>query len=180
MKRFSFSNKIGLTAIAASVLLVGLAVMPLQGAYANRTGTEGCTNGYWKNHTERWEDGITVFVGGELKVLTPDTLVRDAFDVDFLNDDYDQMTLLQALENGGGGANALLRIGVASLLDSSEIPDPIIDYSLTDDQVYDRVRDGLDPKYVVNLGEFSDDNDTEARKNFLDAANNGAGGCPLN
>lgn len=181
MKRFNFSdNKMGIAAITASVLLVGLAVLPMQGAYANRTGTEGCTPGYWKEHTERWENGITVLVGGNLKVLTPDTLVRDAFDVDFLDDSYDSLTLIQALENGGGGVNALLRIGVASLLDSSEIPDAIIDYSLTDDQVYDRVRDGLDPKYVVNLGEFADDNDTEAKKDFLDAANNGVGGCPLN
>ena len=181
MKRFNFSdNKIGMAAITASVLLVGLAVLPMQGAFANRTGTEGCTPGYWKNHTETWENGITVLVGGNLKVLTPDTLVRDAFDVDFLDDNYDSLTLIQALNLNGGGVNALLRIGVASLLDSSEIPDPIIDYSLTDDQVYDRVRDGLDPNYVVNLAEFADDNDTEARKNFLDAANNGAGGCPLN
>lgn len=75
--------------------------------------------------------------------------------------------------------DALLRSGVASLLNSSEVPSPIIDFSLTDDQVYDRVTDGLDPKYVVDLA-ISHDNDIEEKKNILDGANNGAGGCPLN
>lgn len=161
--------------------MIGLAVLPFQGAFANRTGTEGCTNGYWKEHTEKWENGITVIVGGNTKVLYPDTLVKDAFDVDFdgAYDSYDSLTLLQALELGGGGLNALLRSGVAALLNSSEVPSPIIDYSLTDDQVYDRVGDGLDPKYIVDLP-ISHDNDTEEKKDSLDAANNGAGGCPLN
>jgi hypothetical protein len=182
MKTFAFSNKkIGMTALAASVLVIGLAVLPFQGAYANRTGTEGCTPGYWKNHIEAWENGITVIVDGNTKTLYPDTLVKDAFDVEFdgAYSSYNSLTLLQALELGGGGLDALLRAGVAALLNSSEVPSPIIDYSLTDDQVYDRVRDGLDPKYVVDLS-ISHDNDTEAKKDLLDAANNGAGGCPLN
>jgi hypothetical protein len=182
MKTFEFSNKkIGMAALAASVLVIGLAVMPLQGAYANRTGIEGCTNGYWKNHVEAWESGITVIVDGNTKVLTPGTLVKDAFDVEFdgAYASYNTMTLIQALNLGGGGLDALLRSGVASLLNSSEVPSPIIDFSLTDDQVYDRVRDGLDPKYVVDLA-ISHDNDTEEKKNILDGANNGAGGCPLN
>jgi hypothetical protein len=183
MKRLAFSNrKVGMTVMAASVLVFGLAVMPFafQNAHANRTGTEGCTPGYWKNHTEAWTSGITVIVGGNTKVLTPDTLVRDAFDVDFLNNSYDSLTLLQALNLNGGGVNGLLRAGVAALLDSSEVPTPIIDYSLTDDQVYDRVRDALDPQYVVNIADISDDNDTEAKALFFDEANNGLGGCPLN
>jgi hypothetical protein len=181
MSMLNYSSKIGLTAMVASAMVLGFAALPFisQNAFANRTGTEGCTPGYWKNHVEAWEGGITVIVGGNLKVLTPDTLVRDAFDVDFLDDSYDSLTLLQALNLSGGGVNALLRIGVAALLNSSEIPSPIIDYSLTDDQVYDRVRDGLDPQYVVNLAEFADDNDTESKKNILDAANNNEGGCPL-
>lgn len=183
MKASEFSNKkISIAAMAASVLLLGLAVLPFQGAFANRTGTEGCTNGYWKNHTETWVNGITVIVGGNEKILTPDTLVTEAFDVDFKDpySSYDSLTLLQALQLEGGGLNALLRSGVAALLNSSEVPSPIIDYSLTDDQVYDRVRDGLDPKYVENILDITDDNDTEAKKDILDAANNGEGGCPLN
>lgn len=181
MKRFNFSSKVGMGALAASVLVLGLVAMPFQGAYANRTGTEGCTPGYWKNHIEAWENGITVIVGGNEKLLTPDTLVKDAFDVTFdgIYASYNTMTLEQALNLGGGGLDALLRAGVAALLNSSEVPSAIIDYSLTDDQVYDRVRDGLDPKYVVDLA-ISHDNDTEEKKDILDAANNGAGGCPLN
>lgn len=113
--------------------------------------------------------------------MYPGTLVKDAVDVVFdgAYASYNSLTLLQALELGGGGLDALLRAGVAALLNSSEVPSPIIDYSLTDDQVYDRVRDGLDPKYVVDLS-ISHDNDTELKKDILDAANNFAGGCPLN
>jgi hypothetical protein len=183
MKRLDFSNrKAGMAAMAASALVLTLAAGPLflQGAYANRTGIEGCTPGYWKTHVETWQDGILVRVGGADKLLTPDTLVRDAFDVDFLDNSYDSLTLLQALNLNGGGVNALLKSAVAALLDSSELPNPIMDYSLTDDQVYDRTRDALDPQYVVNIADISDDNDTEEKKNFFDEANNGLGGCPLN
>jgi hypothetical protein len=178
------ASKVGMAVVAASVLVLGLAVMPFayQSAFANRTGIEGCTPGYWKTHLSAWEGGITVLVGGNLKVLTPDTLVKDAFDVEFLPqyDSYNSKTLAEALNLSGGGLDALLRTGVAALLNSSEIPGPIIDYSFTDDQVYDRVRDALDPQYVVNIASIADDNDTEEKKDILDAANNGEGGCPLN
>jgi hypothetical protein len=188
MNRMNSTAKLTLATIAGISLVMSMTPMPFfQAAYANRTGTEGCTPGYWKNHPEEWDEAseaIHVLVDGDDKYLTTDTLVRDAFDVDFLDNynSYDSLTLLQALNLNGGGLDALLRAGVAALLNSGETPDgePVIDYSLTDDQVYDRVRDGLDPQYVENLLEFDDENDTETKKNFLDAANNGAGGCPLN
>lgn len=38
MKGFNFSNKkIGMAAVATSVLVIGLLAMPFQGAFANRT-----------------------------------------------------------------------------------------------------------------------------------------------
>jgi hypothetical protein len=52
--------------------------------------------------------------------------VEDVFGVN-LPPAYDSMTLLGALNAGGGGLNALLRHGVAALLNSAH---PDIDYDL--------------------------------------------------
>ena len=49
MNRIDSSNrKVGMAAMAASMLVLGLAVMPFtfQGAYADRIGIEGGTPGY--------------------------------------------------------------------------------------------------------------------------------------
>lgn len=173
MNHLNSTAKLTLATIAGISLVMSMTPMPFfQAAYANRTGTEGCTPGYWKNHPEQWDEAheaIHVLVDGNDKYLTTDTKVEEAFDVD-LPSNYDSLTLLEALSLKGGGVEALLRIGVAALLNSGETldGDPVIDYSLTDDQVYDRVREGL-----------ADSEETETKKDSLDAANNGAGGCPL-
>jgi hypothetical protein len=36
-------------------LLAGAAIVPAS-AGATNIGSEGCTPGYWKNHTENWEE----------------------------------------------------------------------------------------------------------------------------
>jgi hypothetical protein len=103
--------------------------------------------------------------------------------VDFKDDSYNSLTLLQALELKGGDQNALIRARVASLLNSAKNSDAqVTNFSLTPTQVYDRVRDGLDPQYVYPIVTKPDveDNDTEKLAIFLDNANNNAGGCPLN
>lgn len=88
---------------------------------------EGCTPGFWKNHPESW----TGFSTG-------DTL-EDVFDVpDDLN--LDDKTLLEALEEGGGDVDALLRHAVAALLNSAN---PDVEFGLTTGQVIEATNEAL-------------------------------------
>ena len=127
--------------------------------FYNKGGTtppptgQGCTPGYWKNHTERWpstgystsQDFNTVFgVVGNPNAFNP------------------SLTLLQAAKNGGGGLNALGRHAVAALLSSSVLPN----YGLTTTQVIQDVHDAIVSKSY------------EATKNLLAQLN--MQGCPLN
>jgi hypothetical protein len=68
-------------------------------------GGEGCTPGYWKqpHHFDSW---------------TAPYDPTDLFDEHF-EDAFPGMTLLQVLQNGGGGLNALGRHTVATLLNSA-------------------------------------------------------------
>ncbi|UJH89785.1 T9SS type A sorting domain-containing protein [Antarcticibacterium sp. 1MA-6-2] len=71
---------------------------------------EGCTLGYWKNHTDRWCDAYqTCTVYGEVFENAPSALA--------------DLTLLEVLNLGGGGINNLGRQSVAALLNtcSSEV-----------------------------------------------------------
>lgn len=108
----------------------------------------GCTPGYWKQtqHFDSWPDGYD-----------PDMLFVDAgFD-----DAFPGMTLLEVLEQGGGGLNALGRHTVAALLNAAS---------------------GVSAVDVTDLlNAFNDNWDTanvELLKNILAALNEL--GCPLN
>jgi hypothetical protein len=66
---------------------------------------EGCTLGYWKNHTDRWcQDYRTCDLFGNVFVDAPSSLAN--------------LTLLEALNLGGGGIYNLARQGVAALLNT--------------------------------------------------------------
>jgi hypothetical protein len=65
--------------------------------------TTGCTPGYWKNHD---------FPSG----VDPDAYVNTVFGITAVPG----LTLIQALNQGGGGENALLRHAVAAYLDSMD------------------------------------------------------------
>ena len=66
---------------------------------------EGCTLGYWKNHTDRWCGAYrTCDLFGSVFANTPSNLAN--------------LTLLQALNLGGGGIYNLARQGVAALLNA--------------------------------------------------------------
>ncbi|MFV7234135.1 T9SS type A sorting domain-containing protein, partial [Flavobacterium sp. ZB4R12] len=66
---------------------------------------EGCTLGYWKNHTDRWCSSYTPsMLFGDVFVNAPSNLAN--------------LTLLQALNLGGGGIFNLARQGVAALLNA--------------------------------------------------------------
>ncbi|RJQ20585.1 MAG: hypothetical protein C4560_04640 [Nitrospiraceae bacterium] len=79
---------------------------------------EGCTPGYWKQsqHFDSWTPPYT-----------PDTLFSAVFENAFTG-----MTLLQVLEQGGGGLNALGRHTVAALLNAASQG---VDYDLSVSQV---------------------------------------------
>ena len=117
------------------------------------TGFEGCTPGYWKQdqHFDSWQ------------VYSPTDSFNAVFGVSgpFPN----TLTLLDALELGGGGVNALARHAVAGLLSSISSD---VDYGLTPTEVIEKTREALNGGDATTI---------EALKNKLDALNNK--GCPL-
>jgi hypothetical protein len=95
--------------VCAVFTIGGLAAAP--GAQATGTGTDGCTPGYWKNHTSNWEEARTT------------KLVKSAFDVGTFTA-VGNMTFLQALQGGGGtgttgAARILARSAVAAWLNAA-------------------------------------------------------------
>ena len=81
-----------------------------------KTGNDsGCSLGYWKNHTSNW------------KGYTKNTLFSAIFENAFPG-----KTLLQVLNLGGGGLNALGRQTVAALLNAAHTN---VDYPYTTSQV---------------------------------------------
>lgn len=71
-------------------------------------GGQGCSPGYWKNHTE---------AGDWPAPYTPSTLFSAVFD-----NAFGSQTLLQVLNNNGGGLNALGRHTVSALLNAAALP----------------------------------------------------------
>lgn len=116
------------------------------------TGNQGCTPGYWKQdqHFDSYPAGIT-----------PSTLFSSIFGVG------GSLTFLQALGLNGGDVNALWRHGAAAYLNALSGD---VNYAYTTAQVI---------AIVNGTGAYSGLT-VEQRKNLLDAANNGVGGCPLN
>jgi hypothetical protein len=68
---------------------------------------EGCSLGYWKNHTGMWQG------------YKPGEDYETVFGVQFGADPLFTLTLLQALQQGGGGEAALGRQAVAALLNAA-------------------------------------------------------------
>ncbi|MGH2382213.1 MAG: hypothetical protein ACRDG7_13465 [Candidatus Limnocylindria bacterium] len=125
-------------------------------------GGEGCTPGYWKvpQHHDSWV--ATGFTTGQT--------VESVFDVpDSLG--MDNVTLLQALQGGGGpgvtgGAKILLRAATASLLNASH---PDVSFGQTTSEVISSVNAALASLDRGTMLALAGD---------LDDANNQ--GCPLN
>ena len=127
-------------------------VVTYNNVFTPPTGNEGCTPGYWKQdqHFDSYPAGIT-----------PNTLFSSIFGVG------GTLTFLQALGLNGGDVNALWRHGAAAYLNALSND---VDYAYTTTQVI---------AIVNGTGAYAGLT-VEARKNLLDAANNGVGGCPLN
>jgi hypothetical protein len=111
-------------------------------------GAEGCTPGYWKNHLTAWEDTS----------YSPD----DSFSTVFGVTATGNPTLLQALNEGGGGEEALFRHATAGLLNASIAG---VDYAYTVAEVIQIVQN------AYATGDF------ETAKNLLEAENER--GCTL-
>jgi hypothetical protein len=102
-------------AVMVAVVGVGPAVLSATSAGAWFTGTQGCTPGYWKNHTDAWAD----------TPYSPTDTVGSVFTLPASLSSFSSETLLAALSGGGGpGLNGateiLLRAAVASLLNASD------------------------------------------------------------
>jgi hypothetical protein len=111
-------------------------------------GGQGCTPGYWKNHTDSWP-----------APYTPGML----FSATGLDDAFPGMTLLQVLEQGGGGVKALGRHTVAALLSATS---PNVSYDVAPADIF-----ALFNTYFPN-------DDLELLKNYFATFNEQ--GCPLN
>ncbi|HET9210450.1 MAG TPA: DUF3344 domain-containing protein [Thermoanaerobaculia bacterium] len=124
------------------------------------TGSEGCTPGYWKNHTGSWAG--TGYSPGQSTV--------SVFSAASAYPSLAGKTLLQSLQGGGGpgtlgGATILLRAAVAALLNAAHTG---VDYPLTQAQVISQVNSAL----------ASNNRDTMlSLASTLDGDNNL--GCPL-
>ncbi len=95
---------------AAAVFAAVCAAAPA--AQATNIGTEGCTPGYWKNHTESWEE------------YWPTMRLKYLFTLPAELSAYADVTMLQALSFKGGSGNdgaarILLRAAVAAHLNAA-------------------------------------------------------------
>ena len=124
--------------------------------FDEKTGKEGLTPGFWKNHTAQWQG------------YSPNQTLESVFDVpDSLG--LDNTTLLQALSFGGGpgvkgAAQNLFRHAVAAILNAAHVS---VDYALTSSQIITQVNSALASNNVTTINTLKDK---------LDAFNNAGGG----
>jgi hypothetical protein len=124
-------------------------------------GSEGCTPGYWKNHTESWAGSG----------YSPNQTVGSVFSGASAFPSLASQSLLQALQGGGGSgtlgaAKVLLRAATAALLNAAHTG---VDYPRTSAQIISDVNAALTS---------NNRNTMLALATALDKDNNG--GCPLN
>ena len=137
-------------------------------AGATGIGDEGCTPGYWKNHTDSWIEDAS-----GLPSYFPTEEFGNVFSVS-----YGDVTLLEALQGGGGpgisGAKQILaRAAVAALLNAAhdELSYPLRRYQDTPSG----------PAIIPAVQDVWDSGDRAAileLATFFDGLNNL--GCPLN
>lgn len=159
MKASRRGRKIGTGALVAG-LVIGLA----PSAQAVNIGYEGCTPGYWKNHTSNWEETTPTTLVGAIYSSAPGSVSG--------------LTLEQALQGGGGpgvdgAASILARAATAAWLNAAHEG---LGYPW---RRYDTGLDGREPLVAaVNAAFASADRATMlALAAMLDADNNL--GCPL-
>jgi hypothetical protein len=182
-------------AAAGAVALGVMAAAAAPAAAVGPEGNQGCTPGYWKNHTNNWEEYSSgQFLGtpapGAAHSNTT-ALFRNPDSVPKKNaiDDsptavsqYRGTTALQALQfNGGGGvdgaARILLRAAVAAWLNAQHDG---VAYPL---HRWERSQSTGLPSLYSMIDTALDSGDRQKMLDLaalLDGFNNGPGGCPLN
>jgi len=98
--------------VAAAVAVAVLGVGGVGSAGATNIGEEGCTPGYWKNHTENWQE------------YRPDSLLRFNFTIPSSLASFQNKTFLEVLQGGGGpglegAATILFRASIAAFLNAA-------------------------------------------------------------
>ena len=82
---------------------------------ASCVAAQGCTPGYWKNHTSKWDsaaDPVAAAAG-----FTTTTGFNAFFGLTAAQSGFaNSVTMLQAIKTGGGGGFKLARHGIAGLL----------------------------------------------------------------
>lgn len=119
-RRFGIAIAV-MTTLALLVGVVGVASV----SASKKKGSDGCTPGYWKQ-SQHFDSWTAPYDPGDLFSATIGTRA-DASTVTFDNA-FPGMTLLQVLQQGGGGLNALGRHTVAALLNTAS---PDVDYAHT-------------------------------------------------
>lgn len=125
------------------------------------TGNEGCTPGYWKNHTNSWAPSG----------LSPNQTAGSVFTFNGLFPTLSSQSLLATLNGSGGsgaigGARILLRAAVAALLNAAH---PSVDYTLTQASIISQVNAALATNNKDAMTKLA---------TTLDGYNNK--GCPIN
>lgn len=154
------------TAFVATLAVLVTSLAP-GSASATAIGEEGCTPGYWKNHTDNWLETEE----GDISYAT-DERFGDVFDVDY------DVTLLDALQGGGGnglaGAKRILaRAATAAILNAAHegLGYPLSRWNDTDEgpAIIASVQDAWDSGSRTELLDLAA---------YFDSLNNW--GCPLN
>jgi len=155
----------GLKKLFAATVVAGLfaGLMVVAPAQAVEIGNEGCTPGYWKNHTDNWQE------------YTVDSKLKNNFTLGAFEAKWGDKTFLQALSFKGGttldGAfQILMRATVAAFLNAAHEG---LGYPLR------RFNDPGNMQDTVNAALASGDRDTILALAAEYDANNNLG-CPLN
>jgi hypothetical protein len=103
--------------------------------WINTPGGEGCTPGFWKNHTSAWDSTSDPTVadmpdgtgaGGLPYEFTTATLFNQYFGLTSAQSGFsDSATMLDAVNANGGGTKKLARHGVSALLNEASVNYPI-------------------------------------------------------
>ena len=150
------------SALAALAVTTAAGVLAVGPAGATNIGEEGCTPGFWKNHTSQWEEH------------RPTTLLQRQFDIPDELAEFREVTFLQALKLQGGrgvdgAAEILFRAAVAAFLNAAHEG---VGYP------YRRYNEPFSIQAKVNAALASGDRETMLDlAKVLDTANNL--GCPL-
>lgn len=174
-----------LLAVAAALAMAG-GVMMAAPASANTGGnTEGCTPGFWKNHTDwkSYDDNASETADDNYPDTTLSVMLRSPdgngapYTFPAVYGDLGDVSMLDALSQGGGStlrgaANNLMRHGVAAYLNA----DAGIDFPY---RRYTQGVNGEQPLVVL----IQDALNSEKRKQILSLKNDLAAanelGCPL-